>query len=365
MRIDLTKLGTNTALERLPRPFRALLGCAAGVTAVAITDAVKPLHAVPFLIPFPAVILIAWYLGMWAGVFSALTSAGLVVAFITGNPFRFSPEFIASDVRMPAFLLASIFLGWAVRRLAQQRALLVTQELQQELTLVNAERRIAEERAQASEALRDRDDLLQIALRANGMGLWVWDYQQDVIHWSDEVYRIVGREPGSVEPGIDAWLSFIHPADIDAVRANAVRSHDGAEYHQQYRILRPDGSVRWVESQDRYQRDSGGRITRVSGVLADITSRKLSEEAMLRAEKIARSGKNAENARDMATVFSREAMDTIESAAKTVLAACGEGDTLRQNLTILKRFTKSEPVNMIGLRRKIAARLLEAGKYTV
>jgi alkylation response protein AidB-like acyl-CoA dehydrogenase len=89
------------------------------------------------------------------------------------------------------------------------------------------------------------------------------------------------------------------------------------------------------------------------------------ESAMLRAEKIARSGKNAENAKDMAAVFAREAMDIIESASKTVLAACGEGDTLRGNLAILKRFAKYEPVDTIGLRKKIAARMIEAGKYTV
>ncbi len=89
------------------------------------------------------------------------------------------------------------------------------------------------------------------------------------------------------------------------------------------------------------------------------------ESATLRAEKIARSGKNTDNAKDLAAVFAREAMDTIESAAKTVLAACGEGDTLRTNLAVLKRFTKYEPVNTIGLRRKIAARMIEAGKYTV
>ena len=89
------------------------------------------------------------------------------------------------------------------------------------------------------------------------------------------------------------------------------------------------------------------------------------ESATLRAEKIARSGKNAENAKDMAAVFAREAMDTIDAAAKTVLAACGEGDTLRTNLAVLKRFTKYEPVNTIGVRRRIAARMIEAGKYTV
>jgi butyryl-CoA dehydrogenase len=85
------------------------------------------------------------------------------------------------------------------------------------------------------------------------------------------------------------------------------------------------------------------------------------ESATLRTQKIARS----ENAKEMTAVFAREAMETIESAAKTALAACSEGDALRTNLAVLKRFTKYEPVNTIGLRRKIAARMIESGKYTV
>jgi butyryl-CoA dehydrogenase len=85
------------------------------------------------------------------------------------------------------------------------------------------------------------------------------------------------------------------------------------------------------------------------------------ESATLRTQKIARS----ENAKEMTAVFAREAMETIESAAKTVLAACSEGDALRTNLAVLKRFTKYEPVNTIALRRKIAARMIESGKYTV
>jgi alkylation response protein AidB-like acyl-CoA dehydrogenase len=89
------------------------------------------------------------------------------------------------------------------------------------------------------------------------------------------------------------------------------------------------------------------------------------ESASLRARKIAGSGKNAENANDMLKVFSREAMDTIESAARTVLAACSEGDALRTNLAVLKRFTKYEPVDLIAVRRKIAARLIQAERYVV
>ena len=62
-------------------------------------------------------------------------------------------------------------------------------------------------------------------------------------------------------------------------------------------------------------------------------------------------------------MFLREAMEQIEGFARTVLANCSDGDGLRMNLTILKRFTKFTPVDAIGLRRKIAKRLLDAEKY--
>ena len=103
----------------------------------------------------------------------------------------------------------------------------------------------------------------------------------------------------------------------------------------------------------------------VAGITDILMNAYALESVTLRAEKIAKSGKNAGNAKEMAAVFAREAMDTIESAAKTVLAACAEGDALRTNLAVLKRFTKYEPVNTIGLRKNIAARLIEAGKYSV
>lgn len=66
-----------------------------------------------------------------------------------------------------------------------------------------------------------------------------------------------------------------------------------------------------------------------------------------------------------ADVFAARAMDTIESAAKMVLAASSEGDALRANLAVLKRFTKAEPVDTIRRRRAIASSLLGAGRYLV
>jgi butyryl-CoA dehydrogenase len=103
-------------------------------------------------------------------------------------------------------------------------------------------------------------------------------------------------------------------------------------------------------------------------VLAGITDIAMNafamESALLRTEKMAKHGKG-EIATDLTRVFVREAMEIVESSARTVLAASSEGDTLRTNLAVLKRFTKFEPVNVIGLRRKVAAKLLAAEKYTV
>ncbi|HYK17343.1 MAG TPA: acyl-CoA dehydrogenase family protein [Bryobacteraceae bacterium] len=103
-------------------------------------------------------------------------------------------------------------------------------------------------------------------------------------------------------------------------------------------------------------------------VLAGVTDISMNafgmESALLRARKMAKAGKG-ENARDMVSVFTREAMETIESAGRSVLAACSEGDVLRTNLAVLKRFTKFEPVDAIATRRRIAWRLLQAERYVV
>ena len=85
------------------------------------------------------------------------------------------------------------------------------------------------------------------------------------------------------------------------------------------------------------------------------------ESATLRSKK-----NNRESAADMAAVFCADAMDAIEISARTVLAACAEGDELRTNLAVLRRFTKRDAVDTIALRRKRSPQvLIEAGRYVV
>jgi len=68
---------------------------------------------------------------------------------------------------------------------------------------------------------------------------------------------------------------------------------------------------------------------------------------------------------DICAVFLRDAMTRIEGFARTVLAACSEGDALRSNMAVLRRFAKFEPVDSIALRRGIAEKLINAGHYVV
>ena len=112
----------------------------------------------------------------------------------------------------------------------------------------------------------------------------------------------------------------------------------------------------------------GAALEEQQEILASLTDIAMNAFAMesvyLRAQKLAKLGKG-EIAGDVCAVFLREAMEIIESAARNVLAGSSEGDALRTNLAVLKRFAKFEPVNAIAARRRIAERLLSAGRYVV
>jgi alkylation response protein AidB-like acyl-CoA dehydrogenase len=85
------------------------------------------------------------------------------------------------------------------------------------------------------------------------------------------------------------------------------------------------------------------------------------ESAMLRAQKMG----EPETVKAMLDVWLRDAMDVVAVSGRTVLAACAEGDTLRTQMAALRRFTKYEPVDRIGLQRKVAARMLAAERFTI
>ena len=317
---DEDKIPKRDTMEQWPRAARALLGSGAAVLAVAITFSIAPFRALPLLLPFPTVILSAWYLGMVGGASCALTSA-VLVDFLFINPlFVFSSGELREELRLAAFLVLSILLSWTIRKLSQQRAQLDIQELREQLKLATAERQLAEERARAGVMLREKEDLLQVAQQANGMGFWVWDLGGNTMYRSDEIFRMVGREPGSFEDEPESWLEFVHPDDVEGLKEGFARSIEtGGEYHKRYRVVWDDGSERWLESQGKCQRNSQGKVIRILGVMADVTHRIRAEEAMLQAEKLAVAGR-------LAASVAHEINNPLEAVAN-LLYLVGLADT--------------------------------------
>jgi alkylation response protein AidB-like acyl-CoA dehydrogenase len=106
----------------------------------------------------------------------------------------------------------------------------------------------------------------------------------------------------------------------------------------------------------------------IMGAIADMVIETYAmESAVLRAHKlIVRNGEQASaQPVAMARVYMEGAMQKIESAAREVIAACGDGDMLRSQLAILRRLCKYDPFNVVALRRAIAQRVIETGKYQV
>jgi PAS domain S-box-containing protein len=287
-------LPNSSSTDKLPWQFRTLLGCLIAVLSVTITHVIPPLRSFPLLVAFPTVIFTAWFLGMAGSFGCALVEAVLVDVFLTKAEFRFSVGFAAQEERLAVFLVLSTLVGVLIRRLADQRTEMDNQELKKSLILEVAQRQMAEERIRAAEVLRERDEVLQIALQSNGMGLWVWDLEKDTMHRSDEVYRMAGQEPRSFGDELGVWLNFVYPDDREGLVKAIERTRDtGTDYHHQYRVVWPDGSIHWLESQGKRQRDADGKVVRIVGVMSDITHRKRTEEAMLRAEKLAVAGRLA------------------------------------------------------------------------
>lgn len=274
--------------------LRLSVGAGLAALAVCLTDTVPLLRGFPAMLILPAIILCVWFLGYWGGVGSLLTGVPLMRIFLLRVRESFPNEHVPLELRLLVIFLFSFAFGVALRSLARQRTALRTAELERQLLQAEADRRQAEHRAQVSEQMRDRDAVLNLALSANGMGLWIRDYLQRANYYSDEVCHIVGREPDSFDSSFATWLKLIHPDDAESVRHAMLASLEtGCDYHREYRVLWPDGSVHWVESRGKCQRDQHGRGARVVGVMADITHRKLAEEAMMRAEKLAIAGRLA------------------------------------------------------------------------
>jgi PAS domain S-box-containing protein len=149
-------------------------------------------------------------------------------------------------------------------------AMTVTQLI---LGAVLTERRTVEDRLErAAGTLAEAQEVAHL-------GSWEWDIAADRITWSDELYRLYGLEPQSLDVTYELYSERIHPHDRDAVRRTIERARaDRAPFAFDHRVVLPNGSIRWVHGRGRVITDAEGRPLRMVGTSQDITERKRLDE---------------------------------------------------------------------------------------
>jgi two-component system cell cycle sensor histidine kinase/response regulator CckA len=135
------------------------------------------------------------------------------------------------------------------------------------------------ERKNAEMALAAQSRRTELALNAAHMGVWSLDIKCGRIDWSSEVYKIVGV--AEFDGTQQAWTRLVHPDDLAAMQA---RFNEALErrmpFTGEFRIIRPNGEVRWLANVAQVECDPSGEAARILGTVQDITARKRSEWAL-------------------------------------------------------------------------------------
>ena len=123
---------------------------------------------------------------------------------------------------------------------------------------------------------------LAVGERLSHTGCWAWNVATRTSYWSDEHFRILGLEPGSVTPSYETFFATcVHPEDRLRVQREfdtAVRNR--VDYECRYRIVRPDGAIRHLHSLAHPVFDTSGALTEYVGTFIDETERVQAEEAL-------------------------------------------------------------------------------------
>ncbi len=113
-----------------------------------------------------------------------------------------------------------------------------------------------------------------------GMGTWWMDIETRQMGWSPQLATILGLDPKAVEPTLELVLSYVHPDDRERVQTDLGRILQTGEGSRiEYRVIRADGAVRWVQGWRGVARDTQGQPIRIDGIGWDITERVRAEAA--------------------------------------------------------------------------------------
>jgi signal transduction histidine kinase len=260
-----------------------------------------------YIILMAGAVLAAWAGGL-AGGLAATITAVVLNAIIFASP----DDNAADQFRQILFLVVATATAWLVasRRAARDG-------------LVDA----LDEVASQAEEIEARDARLEMMLAASGTGFWEWDIVSGELVWSEAIFRQHGIEPGPRAPTFASYLDTIHPDDREAFEtATAAAIEGGGSFALDFRVVWPDGTVRWTHGAGRAFRDETGKAVRMIGTGQDITDQKrlLEDRDRLLAEEH-RAGQFREAFVDVISHELRTPITTIMGLAQ-ILARPGRAD---------------------------------------
>jgi PAS domain S-box-containing protein len=142
------------------------------------------------------------------------------------------------------------------------------------------------------EEVRQTRQRLELALKASAMGVWELNITNGEIWWSPECYLVVGVLPDELT--LANYQSFIHPDDREAVLRHAMEAAAvGGEYTDEYRLLRKDGTLRWLRNLGQGILDAQGRPHKLIGTVQDVTEHREMEAKLLRTQRLDSMGRLA------------------------------------------------------------------------
>jgi PAS domain S-box-containing protein len=150
------------------------------------------------------------------------------------------------------------------------------------------------ERQQATKALAQSQERLRRALDAARMGIWFWSVESGTLTWDDNLRQLYGLEPGEQISTYEEFLARVHPDDRERV-VDAVRQvlEAGGDLDYEFRILLPDGRVRWIADHGEIRRNEHGRAISLTGICTDVTEHRVAEERLRQAHRMESVGRLA------------------------------------------------------------------------
>jgi PAS domain S-box len=199
---------------------------------------------------------------------------------------------------------------------------------------------VTHERETATEALRRRDEQLSVALDAAQMGVWYWSATDDRLTWDDTLRRMYGLAPDDRVTGYEDFISRVHPDDRELVETSVRRAlTEGGRLDYEFRIVLPDGRVRWIADRGSVVLGADGTPAGVTGTCQDTTDRRNAEEQLRLAHRMESVGRLAGGVAHEAN----NQMSVVMSAADFILARTDLPPAVRADAEYIRRAAERTP----------------------